>query len=87
MNRVLILGATSPIARALALRFASDGARLFLAARIADEARRVAEDVSARAGVTALSGTFDASDVDASSTYYIADPSGASEDFVVYFSA
>ena len=62
MTRVLILGATSPIARALALQFASDGARLFLAARNADEARRVAEDVSTRAGVTALSGTFDASD-------------------------
>src|SRR5260370_28232635 len=61
MNRVLILGATSPIARALALRFASDGARLYLAARNADEARRVAEDVSVRAGVPALSGTFDAS--------------------------
>ncbi|HWX29565.1 MAG TPA: SDR family NAD(P)-dependent oxidoreductase [Steroidobacteraceae bacterium] len=62
MNRVLILGATSPIARALALRFAFDGARLYLAARNADEARRVAEDVGVRAGVTALSGTFDASD-------------------------
>jgi hypothetical protein len=34
-----------------------------------------------------MGGTFDASGVDASSTYYIADPSGASEDFVVYFSA
>jgi len=62
MNRVLILGATSPIARALALRFAGDGARLYLAARNADEVRRVAEDVSVRAGVPALSGTFDASD-------------------------
>ena len=62
MNRVLILGATSPIARALALRFAFDGARVYLAARNANEARRVAEDVGARAGVTALSGTFDASD-------------------------
>ena len=62
MNRVLILGATSPIARALALRFAFDGARLYLAARNAEEARRVAEDVSVRAGGQALSGTFDASD-------------------------
>src|SRR5208283_1228623 len=62
MTKVLILGATSPIARALALRFASDGARLYLAARDGDEARRVAEDISVRAGVTALSGTFDASD-------------------------
>jgi decaprenylphospho-beta-D-erythro-pentofuranosid-2-ulose 2-reductase len=62
MTKVLILGATSPIARALALRFASDGARLYLAARDADEARRVAEDVSVRGGLPALSGTFDASD-------------------------
>ena len=62
MNRVLILGATSPIARALALRFVFDGARLYLAARNAEEARRVAEDVSVRAGMSALSGTFDASD-------------------------
>jgi decaprenylphospho-beta-D-erythro-pentofuranosid-2-ulose 2-reductase len=62
MNRVLILGATSPIARALALRFAFDGARLYLAARNAEEARRVAEDVSVRAGGQALSGIFDASD-------------------------
>ncbi len=62
MNRVLILGATSPIARALAFRFAFDGARLYLAARNAEEARRVAEDVSVRAGVPVLSGTFDASD-------------------------
>ena len=62
MIRVLILGATSPIARALALRFASDGARLYLASRDAEETRRVAEDVSVRGGLPALSGTFDASD-------------------------
>ena len=62
MNRVLILGATSPIARALAMRYALDGARLYLAARNADEARRVADDVRVRAGVHAISGTFDASD-------------------------
>jgi short-subunit dehydrogenase len=62
MNRVLILGATSPIARALAMRYALDGARLYLAARDADEVRRVAEDVSVRAGVHVLHGTFDASD-------------------------
>jgi decaprenylphospho-beta-D-erythro-pentofuranosid-2-ulose 2-reductase len=62
MSKVLILGATSPIARALALRFASDGTRLYLAARDANEARRVAEDIGTRAGATALSGTFDAAD-------------------------
>jgi decaprenylphospho-beta-D-erythro-pentofuranosid-2-ulose 2-reductase len=62
MEKILILGATSPIARALALRFACDGARLYLASRDANEARRVAEDVGVRAGIAALSGTFDASD-------------------------
>ena len=62
MTKVLILGATSPIARALALRFASDGARLYLAARDADEVQRVAEDISVRAGVSAFWGTFDAAD-------------------------
>lgn len=62
MNRVLILGATSPIARALALRFACDGAHLYLAARDADEVRRVADDICVRAGVDTLSGTFDASE-------------------------
>src|ERR1700686_4359932 len=62
MQKILILGATSPIAHALALKFAYDGARLYLAARDASEAQRVAEDVCVRAGVTALSGTFDAVD-------------------------
>lgn len=62
MTKILILGATSPIARALALRFASDGARLYLAARDGEEVRRVADDIGVRAGVPALSGTFDASD-------------------------
>ena len=62
MQKVLILGATSPIARALALKFAYDGAQLYLAARDAGEAQRVAEDVCFRAGVGTLSGTFDAVD-------------------------
>ena len=62
MLRVLMLGATSPIARALALHFARDGAQLYLAARNGDEARRIADDISVRAGVNALSGTFDAAD-------------------------
>ncbi|MDO8432345.1 MAG: SDR family oxidoreductase [Candidatus Binatus sp.] len=62
MSKVLILGATSPIARALALRFAAEGAQLFLAARDTGEVERVARDVSVRAGVPALSGSFDAAD-------------------------
>jgi decaprenylphospho-beta-D-erythro-pentofuranosid-2-ulose 2-reductase len=63
MAKVLILGATSPIARALALRFASDGAQLYLASRDVDEARRVAADISVRAAVETFAGTFDAADV------------------------
>src|SRR5258708_12675193 len=62
MSKILILGATSPIARRLAMRFATDGAHLFLAARDAVEVERVASDVSLRSGVLAMSGTFDASD-------------------------
>ena len=61
-SRVLILGATSPIARALALHFARDGAALYLAARDTDEARRIAEDVNVRTGVNAHSGRFEATD-------------------------
>jgi short-subunit dehydrogenase len=62
MSKILILGATSPIARALALRFAVDGAQLFLAARDPNEVGRVASDLSVRSGVPALSSTFDAAD-------------------------
>jgi decaprenylphospho-beta-D-erythro-pentofuranosid-2-ulose 2-reductase len=87
MNRVLILGATSPIARALAIRFASDGAHLYLAARDADEARRVAEDVGARAGVSALSGTFDAADFAAHDEFirHVATTLGGLDGVVVCF--
>jgi len=63
MAKVLILGATSPIARALGMRFAAEGARLYLASRDADETRRVADDISVRAGVETFTGTFDAADV------------------------
>ncbi len=62
MAKILILGATSPIARALALKFAGDGARLFLAARDGAEAARVAADIGVRSGAPALSGAFDAAD-------------------------
>src|SRR5438270_634640 len=60
MNRVVILGATSPIARGLAMRYARDGARLYLAARDGDEAARIASDVQIRCGAAVESGTFDA---------------------------
>ncbi|MGH7781978.1 MAG: SDR family oxidoreductase [Candidatus Binataceae bacterium] len=62
MAKVLILGATSPIARILAMRFAQDGDALYLAARDANEARRIARDISVRTGAVAQSGAFDAAD-------------------------
>lgn len=62
MLKVLILGATSPIARGLALRFATEGARLYLAARDPHEAHRIADDLEVRAGTPTLSGAFDAED-------------------------
>jgi decaprenylphospho-beta-D-erythro-pentofuranosid-2-ulose 2-reductase len=87
MSRVLILGATSPIARALALRFASDGARLYLAARNAEEAQRVAEDVSVRAGVPAFFGAFDAVDFASHDEFvrHAADELGGLDGVVVCF--
>ncbi len=62
MNRVLFLGATSSIARALAFCFARDGARLYLAARDVGEAARIAADLSVRAGAYVCSGAFEATD-------------------------
>ncbi len=60
MKRVLFLGATSSIARALALCFARDGAALYLAARDADEAARVAADLNIRGAGLVRSGSFEA---------------------------
>jgi len=62
MAKVIILGATSPIARILAMRFAGDGNAVYLAARDAGEAARIASDISVRTGAVALSGAFDAAD-------------------------
>ncbi len=62
MPRILIIGSTSPIARELAMHFAGDGARLYLAARDAEEAARIAADVAIRGGVEARSGAFEAAD-------------------------
>mgnify|MGYP001826770061 CR=1 FL=1 len=61
---VLILGATSPIARALAGEYASAGHSVFVAARDVDEADRIAADLSIRHGVQASAGRFDALEMD-----------------------
>jgi decaprenylphospho-beta-D-erythro-pentofuranosid-2-ulose 2-reductase len=60
--KILLLGATSPIARALAMRFAERGARIYAAARDLDETGRIAADIAVRSGTEPLSGTFDAAD-------------------------
>jgi short-subunit dehydrogenase len=60
--RVAILGATSPIARLLAMHFARDGAALYLAARDESEASRIARDIGVRTGAPAFSGPFEADD-------------------------
>jgi decaprenylphospho-beta-D-erythro-pentofuranosid-2-ulose 2-reductase len=60
--KVLILGATSPIARLLAVKFASIGAHLYLGARDEAEAARIADDIRVRAGAPAIAGKFDAAD-------------------------
>lgn len=62
---VLILGATSRIAQRLAHRYARAGEAVFIAARDADEAERIAADVRVRHGATTASAAFDALDFDA----------------------
>ena len=57
---VLILGATSAIARATAAAFAARGAALYLASRDEEELRRIAADLGLRYGVEVHHGLFDA---------------------------
>jgi short-subunit dehydrogenase len=57
---VMILGATSAIARATAAAFASRGDTLFLASRDDEELRRIAADLRLRYGVEVHHGLFDA---------------------------
>jgi short-subunit dehydrogenase len=61
---VLILGATSMIARATAAAFADAGYDLILAGRDLTEVERVAADISIRHGVRAGADRFDALDTD-----------------------
>lgn len=60
----LILGATSPIARALAEEYAASGHTVYVAARDAEETERIAADVAIRHDATTASGAFDALDID-----------------------
>ena len=62
MSRILFLGATSPIARALVSEFADGNASLYLGARDLGEAERIAADIRVRSGAKAFVGHFDATD-------------------------
>ena len=80
---VLILGATSPIARVLALAFARRGHALVLAGRDPVELDRTAADVRARTRHAAVvTGRFDAT-VEASHAALLADLGGELEGVVV----
>lgn len=61
-DRVLIVGATSSIARAVAQRFAARGASIHLAARDGAELDRIARDLVVRHGATVTWSCFDAAD-------------------------
>ena len=70
MSKILILGATSPIARALAMRFAAEGNSLFLAGRDRVEAERLAADLTIRTGAVAIPGIFDAAELYFHATFF-----------------
>jgi short-subunit dehydrogenase len=61
-ENVLIVGATSSLARAFARALAKRKTRLFLAARNEEEARRVAKDLTIRYGCQTWAGVFVADD-------------------------
>ena len=61
---VLILGATSPIARATAQRYAKEGHAIYAAARDPEEAERIASDIAIRHDVETDGGHFDALEFD-----------------------
>lgn len=67
---VLVLGATSGIARALALRLAGRGCRLVLAGRNRDELDRQAADLRLRHGVPVAVELFDALDFASHSSFF-----------------
>lgn len=62
---VLILGATSRVAREVAHRYAEAGHAVAIAARDADEARRIAADLEVRREVPTTAVVFDATDFEA----------------------
>lgn len=68
---VLILGATSAIARATATAFAKRGDALYLASRDLDELQRLAADLHVRHGVEVRYGLFDAEATDSHEVFLL----------------
>ncbi|TCT20210.1 SDR family oxidoreductase [Thiobaca trueperi] len=62
MRKILIIGATSAIARATARRFAAAGDRLFLVARQAERLQAVADDASVRGAECVATAVMEALD-------------------------
>ncbi len=62
---VLILGATSPMAREVATRYAERDRAVYLAARDVEEAERIASDLRIRHEVETAAGHFDAREFEA----------------------
>ncbi len=69
MRRVLIAGATSPLARYMAHEFAQQGDTVFLAGRDVEELERVASDVRIRFGTPVYTGRFDALAIEEHETF------------------
>ena len=67
---VLILGATSSIARAVGHRLAGEGADLILAGRDADDVERTASDLRLRHGVRVAAERFDALDFNSHAAFF-----------------
>jgi hypothetical protein len=64
MQRILIIGATSAIAQAVARLFAEKGNRIFLAGRNPDKISILANDLSLRGAMQVEKGLFEATDFD-----------------------
>jgi len=62
-QRILIIGATSAIAEAVARLYATRGASLYLLARDRDRGEAIGQDLTVRGAAEAHAGTFDASDL------------------------
>jgi len=69
---VVLLGATSPIARASGWAFGRDGYDVVTGARDGDENERIAQDIAVRYGVNAYAEPFDALDFDSHPDYVAA---------------